>query len=119
VEGPPRRANIFGERTIDLLRTSAAPLVVEEDGLGLFGDADRFVGEFTLFERSAEMPPGTQPLTAAGRDPGEPAFVAYRLGKGLVIRAGTPQWAAELSTGRLGVEVPRATRRIWRLLRGR
>jgi hypothetical protein len=119
VEGPPRPVNVFGERTMDLLRTSAAPLVVDEDGLGLFGDADRFVGEFTLFERSAEMPPRTEPLTAAGRDPGEPAFVAYRLGKGLVIRAGTPQWAAELSPGRLGVEVPRATRRIWRLLRGR
>jgi hypothetical protein len=114
--GAPRAVNLFGERTGDLLRTSVAPLVLEQDGLGLFGDADRFVGEFTLFERSAELPPRTEALTAAGRDPGEPAFVAYRLGKGLVIRSGTPQWAAELSAGRLSVEVPRATRRIWRVL---
>jgi hypothetical protein len=114
--GAPRAVNLFGERTGDLLRTSAAPLVLEQDGLGLFGDADRFVGEFTLFERSAELPPRTEALTAAGRDAGEPAFVAYRLGKGLVIRSGTPQWAAELSAGRLSVEVPRATRRIWRVL---
>jgi FlgD Ig-like domain len=117
--GEPRPADLFGERTRELLRTSGAPLVVEDDELGLFGTADRFIGEFTLFERSAEMPPRTEPLTAAGRDPGEPAFVAYRLGKGLVIRVGTPQWATELSTGRLGVEVPRATRRIWRRLQGR
>ena len=114
--GPPRAANVFGERTGDLLRTSAAPLVVERDDFGLFSAADRFVGEFTLFERSAGMPPRTEPLTAAGRDPGEPAFVAYRLRRGIVVRAGTPQWGAELAPGRLGLEVPRATRRIWRLL---
>jgi hypothetical protein len=117
--GPPRPVNLFGERTEGLLRTSEAPLVVENDDLGLFGAADRFIGEFTLFERSAAMPPRTEPLTAAGRDPGEPAFVAYRLGRGIVIRAGTPQWGAELSPGRLSVEVPRATRRIWRLLASR
>jgi hypothetical protein len=118
--GGPRPANVFGERTRDLLQTSGAPLVVERDDLHLFSAADRFVGEFTLFERSAGLPQGVDPITAAGRDPGEPAFVAYRLGHGIVIRSGTPQWGAELAPGRLGVEVPRATRRIWRLLaRGR
>lgn len=116
--GPPRAENVFGERTKQLLRTDPAPLAVEQDELGLFGGADRFVGEFTVFEPSAALPGDQEPLTAAGRDPGEPALVAYRLGKGTVLRAGTPQWAAELSAGRLSVEVPRATRRIWRLLAG-
>jgi hypothetical protein len=114
--GEPRPADLFGERTRELLRTSGAPLVVEDDELGLFGTADRFIGEFTLFERSAELPPGAELLTSAGRDPGEPAFIGYRLGRGIVIRSGTPQWGAELAPGRLGVEVPRATRSIWRLL---
>jgi hypothetical protein len=114
--GTPRSADLFGERTRDLLRTSGAPLVVEEDELGVFGAADRFIGEFSLFERSEELPPRGRLLTSAGRDPGEPAFVAYRLGRGIVIRSGTPQWGRELAPGRLGLEVPRATRRIWRLL---
>ena len=112
----PLATNVFGERTKELLRTDPAPLVVETDELELFGGGDRFVGEFTLFEPSAALPGGQGPRSAAGRDPGAPAFVAYELGKGLVIRSGTPQWARELSEGRLGVEVPRATRRIWRLL---
>jgi len=112
---PARRANIFGEST-SRFRTSAAPLVVEDDELGLFRRADRFLGSFSEFERSRSRPRGTRPLASAGRDPGEPAFVAYRLGKGIVVRAGTPQWAAALSEGRFGVEVPRVTRRLWRLL---
>ena len=112
----PRPENAFGERTKPLLRTSAAPLVVESDRLGLFGGADRFVGEFKLFEPSGGLTSGARPLTTAGRDPGEPDFLAYRLGRGIVVRVGTPQWTAELSESRLGVEVPRATKRLWRLL---
>jgi hypothetical protein len=114
---PPRAVNAFGERTRKLLRTDPPPLVLEgDDQLGLFAGGDRFIGEFTRFEPSGGLPKGTQPLTAAGRDPGEPDFVAYKLGKGTVIRAGTPQWGAALSEGRLGVEVPRAMKRIWVLL---
>jgi hypothetical protein len=114
---PPRARNAFGERTKRLLRTDSAPLVLEgDDRLGLFAGSDRFIGEFSAFEPTGGLPDGTQPLTAAGRDPGEPDLVAYRLGKGIVLRAGTPQWARELSEGRLSVEIPRATTRIWRLL---
>lgn len=111
----PRRTNAFGERTA-LLRTDEAPLVVERDRLGLFSGLDRYVGGFTAFERSLRLPRGARALTAAGREPGEPALVAYPLGRGLVLRAGTPQWSRELGAGRLDVEVPGATRRIWRML---
>jgi FlgD Ig-like domain len=61
--GEPRPVDLFGERTRELLRTSGAPLVVEDDELGLFGSADRFIGEFTLFERSADLPPRGELLT--------------------------------------------------------
>jgi hypothetical protein len=74
------------------------------------------VGEFTLFEPSEGLPGDTEPLTAAGREPEEPNLVAYRLEKGLVVRLGTPQWAARLARDRLGLELPRATARLWRLL---
>jgi FlgD Ig-like domain len=114
--GRPRDVNVLGERLQPLLRTGAAPLSVEVDELGLFEAGDSFVGDFTLFEPSGGLPGESQPLTAAGREPDAPDLVAYRLEDGLVVRLGTPQWAARLARDRLGLELPRATVRLWRLL---
>jgi hypothetical protein len=111
----PRRANAFGEQT-QLLRTSLAPLTVFEDGLGLFEGVSSFVGEFTVFERSRNLPRGARRITAAGRDAGQPAFLALGLGGGIVLRAGTPQWARELEESALSLELPQVTKRIWRML---
>ena len=111
----PSRENAFGEET-ELLRTSLAPLTVFEDGLGLFEDVSSFVGEFTLFEVSRALPRGARRITAAGRDAGQPAFLALRVGEGIVLRAGTPQWARELEESALSLELPQVTKRIWHLL---
>ena len=111
-----RRVNAFGEGS-GLLRTTSAPLTVFEDGLGLFEDLDAFIGDFTVFEESTGLPGEARRVATAGRDPRRPAFVAFGLGGGLVIRSGTPQWARELEEERLGAEVPLVTNRIWRLLR--
>ena len=108
-----RRENALGERTT-LLRAPAAPLAVEEDRLGLFGS--RFVGEFSVFDRSTGLVPRARRLVSAGRDPGEPAFVAYRLGRGIVLRVGTPQWSAGLSDR---TDLQQVTKRIWSLLERR
>jgi hypothetical protein len=112
---PPRRANAFGERT-EVVRTSAAPLTVFEDGLDLFAGAAGFLGEFTVFEVSRDLPPSGRRISTAGRDAQSPAFIAFGLGEGLVIRAGTPQWARELEESALSLELPQVTKRIWRLL---
>jgi hypothetical protein len=56
---------------------------------------------------------GSRLLTAAGRDPNHPAFVAYRLGRGLVVRVGTPDWSASLQTD---PQVANVTRNLWSLL---
>ena len=112
---PPRRANALGERT-QIVQTSAAPLTVFEDGLGLFESVSGFVGEFTVFETSRGLPRSARRITEAGRDAGQPAFVAFGLGGGVVLRAGTPQWARELEESALSLELPQVTKRIWRLL---
>src|SRR5215207_8781642 len=111
----PRPENAFGEQT-ELLHTSLAPLTVFEDGLGLFEGLSSFVGEFTVFERSRSLPQGARRITAAGRDAGQPAFLALGLGGGIVLRAGTPQWARELEESALSLELPQVTKRIWRML---
>jgi hypothetical protein len=110
-----QRANAFGETTAPL-HSSNAPLTVFEDGLGLFEGLDSFIGDFTDFEQSQQLPTGARTIATAGRDPSQPAFVAFGLGGGIVIRAGTPQWARELNESALSDEVPAVTRRIWRLL---
>jgi N,N-dimethylformamidase beta subunit-like, C-terminal/FlgD Ig-like domain len=112
---PPGPENALGERT-EVVRTSAAPLTVFEDGLGLFEGVSGFVGEFTVFEPSHGLPRSARRITEAGRDPGQPAFVAFGLGGGIVLRTGTPQWARELEEAALSLELPRVTKRIWKVL---
>ncbi|MEA2376138.1 MAG: hypothetical protein QOD13_45 [Thermoleophilaceae bacterium] len=107
--------NAFGESTAPL-HTASAPLTVFEDGLGLFDGLDSFIGDFTEFDQSRRLPTGSRPIASAGRDPNQPAFVAYGLGGGFVIRTGTAQWARQLDESALSVEVPAVTKRIWRLL---
>jgi FlgD Ig-like domain len=111
----PRRINAFGERTA-LLETSLAPLSVFEDELGLFEGLSDLVGDFTSFEVSRGLAKPTEALTTAGRDPGEPAFMAFRLGDGWMLRTGTGQWAGQLEEAALSVEIPQVTKRIWRRL---
>jgi hypothetical protein len=111
-----RRVNAFGETTTLLEEATPAPLTVFEDGLGIFEGLDEFIGDFTKFEQSRRLPTGGRTIASAGRDPSQPAFVAFGLGGGLVIRSGTPQWAAELNESALSDEVPAVTKRIWRLL---
>jgi hypothetical protein len=105
--------NALGEQTAPA-SSAAAPLVVNPgDSLGLFAGTDGFVGLFTRFEQSRRRVSGANVESSAGRDPQHPAFVAYQLGRGLVVRVGTPQWSASLSNDS---EVARVTTNLWSLL---
>jgi hypothetical protein len=112
-----RRADVFGERATQV-SSPQAPLVVSQDKLGLFTGSDGFIGSFTHFERSDGLGPRSALLSSAGRAaPGtnetRPDLVAYTLGKGLVIRAGTDQWPLALESS---PEAASATRKRWTLL---
>lgn len=112
----PRAVDVFGERVERVVAEGGAPMQVFQNDLGIFGGVGGFVGDFDVFEQSAGLAEGAELQESAGRETDTPAFVAYRLGEGLVIRAGTPQWASELRESRLSIEIPRATRNIWNLL---
>lgn len=107
----PQETNALGEQTT-AVESAAAPLVVEQDELGLFANTDNFVGLFTRFEESEELVRGSTAQTSAGRD--KPAFVAYPLGDGTVVRVGTPQWGAALASA--DPEVQNVTEAVWSLL---
>ncbi|MEA2442628.1 MAG: hypothetical protein QOH76_4052 [Thermoleophilaceae bacterium] len=110
---PAQDTNVLGEQT-RAAASAAAPLVVNPgDSLGLFSGTDGFVGLFTRFEQSRRRVGGTHVVASAGREPDHPAFVAYRLGRGLVVRTGTPEWSAMLSSD---AEVANVTKSLWSLL---
>ena len=108
----PEGVNVFGERT-RAVTIPPAPMVVAGDQLGLFAQTDGFVGLFARFERQEGLAEGATVLAEAGREPENPAFVAYRLGRGLVVRVGTPEWAEALNRSS---EVGAVTRRLWTVL---
>ena len=54
------------------------------------------IGDFTCSSARRRSPPAPRSSVAAGREVEEPAFVLYRLGDGLVLRSGTPEWAGRL-----------------------
>jgi hypothetical protein len=112
--GARRPVDPFGERT-RLLRTGEAPMRVQRKGLGLFRGTDDLLGSFRLFELSVSLAPQAELQASAGRD-AEPALVGYRLGRGAVIRLGSPGWPSELREERASLEVQRVTRNLWRLL---
>jgi len=117
---PPRPDDLFGERTRTQRLEASAPLNQQEDRLRVFAGTDRLFGDFSRLEVSTSLPDDAAPLSAAGREEeGRPAFVGYRFGKGTVIRPGTPQWLSQLDEGALGLEVPRITENVWRVLRKR
>ena len=91
---------------------------VLDDELGLFDGTDRLVGLFPSFEESARLPRGARVLTSAGRDAESPAFVAYALGGGTVIRVGTPAWNGALEGQDEDDEVGQVTRAIFEMLEG-
>jgi hypothetical protein len=110
---PPQQTDALGEQTAPI-SSAAAPLVVNPgDTLGLFAGTDGFVGLFTHFEQSRRRVSGANIEASAGRDPQHPTFVAYQLGRGLVVRVGAPEWSRSLSSD---PEVARVTTNLWSLL---
>lgn len=88
----PRGRNIFGEAS-SMSNEAAAPVVPFVDELDLlFGPT----GLFTGFEQSRLLPSEAEVLTSAGRLEKSPALVAYKLGKGMVIRVGVRGWSAQI-----------------------
>ena len=108
----PEATNVFGERTA-IETIPPAPMVMSIDRARLFEDTDGFVGLFERFEQQEGLVSGSELLTAAGREPEKPSFVAYRLGDGVVVRAGSPDWNAAL---RATPDVIAVTRSTWAFL---
>ena len=88
-------------------------LTAQTDEINLFAGTAGSLGSWNAWEETADVGAGRLVATAV-EDGGEPVFVAYRLGDGLVFRPGVRDWSAALDDD---VSPPATTtRRIWTLL---
>jgi len=108
---PAQAADLFGSR-IKPLEHKPVELLTYLDRIGLFAPTAGSLTGYDAFEQTA----GTgsdRVVAAAGEQAGQPVVLAYRFGKGLVIRTGLPQWTQRLGSDQ---ETAAVTRRMWTLL---
>ena len=89
-------------------------LIAQSDEINMFAGTAGSLGTWEAWEETRGVGPGRTVATAVA-DGGEEVFVAYRLGRGLVIRPGVRGWgrALEDDIGPAGTVM----RRAWTLLR--
>jgi N,N-dimethylformamidase beta subunit-like, C-terminal len=108
---PPQPADLFGSR-VKALEHKPVELLTYLDRIGLFAPTAGSLSGYDAFEQTAGTGSG-RVVAAAGEQAGQPVVVAYRFGKGLVIRTGLPQWTQRLGSDQ---ETAAVTRRMWTLL---
>jgi len=106
----PAKTDLFGAGLEPVGACGTAPLVEYERRLDLFFGTGGQLSGYARCEETAALPSRGTVVSAAGPAVGRPVLLAYRLGKGLVIRTGLPQWSARLRTDPVAAQV---MRRIW------
>ena len=109
------RPNTFlGERV--RIQPGPRALVVLGDRIGFFGGGAGAFGPFPRLEPTLRLPAGARVLASAGAEPGRPAVVVYRLGRGVVARVGVDGLEQEpAGVGGAG-PAARIMPRLWALL---
>ena len=108
---PPQANDLFGSR-LRPIEHRQVELLAYLDRIGLFAPTAGSISGYGAFEQTVSTG-GGKVVAAAGRQAGQPVVVAYRMGKGLVIRTGLPQWSQRLGSDQ---ETAAVTRRMWTLL---
>jgi hypothetical protein len=115
----PTQRDLFGARLRPLVRPAVpVTLVNVVDKIDLFaGTAGQF-DAVAAFEQTVDVRGGSDAVAAAAatQDGERSVIVAARLGKGLVIRTGMPEFSARL---RDSPELLELLDRLWTLLRSR
>jgi hypothetical protein len=115
----PTQRDLFGARLRPIARPAAPVTVVNVvDKIDLFaGTAGQF-DDVDAFEETLDVRGGSDAVAAAAatQDGERSVIVAARLGKGLVIRTGMPDFSANL---RERPELTELLDRLWTLLRSR
>jgi hypothetical protein len=113
----PTDRDLFGARLQPVVREPVS-LVDVVDRIGLFGGTAGLFSGVDAFEQTLDVRGGSGAIAAAAAtQPGDrQVIVASRLGDGLVIRPGIPDFSAKLATN---PELATFLERAWTLLRQR
>ena len=114
---PPTARDLFGARLRPIVREPVS-LVNVVDEIELFGGTEGLFPAVGAFEQTVDVRGGARAVAAAAAtQPGDrQVVVASRLGDGLVIRPGIPDFSARLKTS---PELATLLQRAWVLLRQR
>jgi N,N-dimethylformamidase beta subunit-like, C-terminal len=108
---PEQADDLFGSR-IRPIQHRLVELLTYLDRIGLFSPTAGSISGYNAFEQTVGTGGGNV-VAAAGEQAGQPVVLAYRFGKGLVIRTGLPEWSQRLGSDQ---ETAAVTRRMWTLL---
>ena len=108
---PPQASDLFGSR-VKPIEHRQVEFLTYLDRIGLFSPTAGSIGGYAAFEQTTSTGRG-RVVAAAGEQAGRPVVLAYRMGKGLVIRTGLPNWSQHLGSDQ---ETAAVTRRMWTLL---
>jgi hypothetical protein len=106
--------DVFGAR-LDPIERKPIDLLAGDDGIGLFRGGDGAFSGFRAYERTRDPGKGARIVSAAQDPEGRRVIVAIRLGKGLVIRTGLPEFEQRM----VDANVAALTRRAWEILGAR
>lgn len=108
---PPATADIFGSK-LDPPAIGTFDITAGEDQIGLFKGTSGLFNNYAAIEATKTVPSG-KPIASAVTGDGAVTIVAFRVGKGTVIRYGLPQLPSRLATD---PDVQGLMTRSWQLL---
>jgi hypothetical protein len=116
LEQPTGRSafDVFGAQ-VDPIERRPIDLLAGDDAIGLFQGGDGAFSGFGASERTRDPGKGARVVSVAQDPAGRRVIVAGRLGKGLVIRTGLPEFEQRLGDA----NVAALTRRAWEILAAR
>jgi hypothetical protein len=111
----PTAADVFGVRRGGFVTQSPSDLItVITDQLGLFSGTSGALPGFRVYQPLSVAAPG-KVLSSAGATSTAPTVVGFRLGKGLVIEIGLPEFEAQLAKN---VDAQELVDQMWKVIGG-
>ncbi len=108
----PTEADLFGA-VVQPIRRGVSRLTVAKDDIGLFEGDEGIFPAVTAYEATARLDGGARLVASAAAADGRAVIVGERVGKGLVVRTGIPDFPQRLSSR---PESAALMNRLWVLL---
>jgi hypothetical protein len=111
---PPSADDAFGSRLAPIQsRAKLRLLAFPDDPIGLWTGSDGLVRGFDRYELTTGVSSGAKLVSGGGVREDRPVIAGLRVGRGIVIRTGLPDWAVALGDNTSAAQLQR---RMWRIL---